>query len=108
VDHGELVFSDRLSSMHETSAQGRLLVTFKQPPSIEQLSQLHSVREVSLLENDRFYLDTDNIELTTDALTAAAADNHWQLRELMPEQQTLEHIFVKLVAGNPNKAAVHG
>ncbi|MDH5484523.1 MAG: ABC transporter ATP-binding protein [Gammaproteobacteria bacterium] len=107
MDHGLLVFSDTLSAMNETSTQGRLLVTFKQPPSIEQLGQLSAVQDVSSLENNRYYLDTDNIERTTDALTIAATENHWQLRELMPEQQTLEHIFVKLVAGQASAPDNH-
>ena len=107
INQGKLVFSDKLSSLNESSMQGRLLVTFKQPPTVEELNQLAAVSQVSSIEHNRFYLHTDNIELTTDALTTAATDRHWQLRELMPEKQTLEHIFVQLISGSSHQEANH-
>ncbi len=91
---GELIYHASIESLNqrrETSIRVALRKTIK----IEQLSSLQGVDHVDSLEDGRYriFFAPDS---KPDALVAAAVQQEWGLYELIPEQQSLEDLFIEL------------
>lgn len=91
---GELIYNASIESLnqgHEHSYR----VGFRQTPDLEQLLSLAGVDHAEKLDNGRyrvFFAPDSN----ADALVEAAAGESWGLFELIPEQQSLEDLFIEL------------
>jgi ABC-2 type transport system ATP-binding protein len=91
---GELIYNastKALSEGHEASYR----VALRKPVRLEELSALAGVDHAEALDDGRFrvVLATD---ATPDPLVAKAAQQEWGLYELVPEQQSLEELFIEL------------
>jgi len=91
---GELIYSastESLNQGHESSVR----LALRNDIPLEALSSVAGVDHVEALDSGHFRLflapDTN-----TDALVAAAAQQEWGLYELIPEQQSLEDLFIEL------------
>jgi ABC-2 type transport system ATP-binding protein len=91
---GELIYSastESLNQGHESSVK----LALRNNVPLEALSSVAGVDHVEALDAGRFRVffapDTN-----TDALVAAAAQQEWGLYELIPEQQSLEDLFIEL------------
>lgn len=94
IREGELIYSastESLNQGHENSV--RLALRNNVP--LEALTSVAGVDHVEALDAGRFrvfFAPNTN----TDALIAAAAQQEWGLYELIPEQQSLEDLFIEL------------
>ena len=91
---GELIYSastESLNQGHESSVK----LALRNNVPLEALSAVPGVDYVEALDAGHFrvFLAPDN---NTDALVAAAAQQQWGLYELIPEQQSLEDLFIEL------------
>jgi len=100
---GELIYSastESLSQGHESSVR----LALRKSVPLEALSCVAGVDHVEALDAGRFRVffapDTN-----ADALVAIAAQQEWGLYELIPEQQSLEDLFIELTH---NEEAVAG
>jgi ABC-2 type transport system ATP-binding protein len=100
---GELIYSastESLNQGHESSVR----LALRKSVSLEALSSVAGVDHVEALDAGRFRVffapDTN-----ADALVATAAQQEWGLYELIPEQQSLEDLFIELTH---NEEAVAG
>ena len=91
---GELIYSASTESLNQGHESSVKLALRKNVP-LEALSSVAGVDHVEALDAGRyrvfFALDTN-----TDALVAVAAQQEWGLYELIPEQQSLEDLFIEL------------
>jgi len=91
---GELIYSastESLNQGHESSVK----IALRNPVPPNELSCLTGVDHVETLEAGRyrvFFTANSN----PDALVAAAVQQEWGLYELIPEQQSLEDLFIEL------------
>jgi gliding motility-associated transport system ATP-binding protein len=97
INHGELIFSDTISSLSQQMQASSLLLTLNSPPSIERLQQLSGVVSVEVLSSTRFRLHYQPDNNPTPDLLAYAVSEHWQLTELAPEQHSLEDVFMNII-----------
>jgi ABC-2 type transport system ATP-binding protein len=91
---GELIYSastESLNQGHESSVR----LALRNDVPLEALSSVAGVDHVEALDSGHFrvFLAPDT---NTDALVAAAAQQQWGLYELIPEQQSLEDLFIEL------------
>jgi ABC-2 type transport system ATP-binding protein len=91
---GELIYSastESLNQGHESSAR----IALRKTVPLDELSSLVGIDHVETLDAGRFrvFFATDS---NPDALVAAAAQQEWGLYELIPEQQSLEDLFIEL------------
>ena len=91
---GELIYSastESLNQGHESSIK----IALRKNIPLEALSSVAGVDHVEALDAGHFrvFLAPDT---NTDALVAAAAQQEWGLYELIPEQQSLEDLFIEL------------
>jgi len=91
---GKLIYSastESLNQGHESSARIALRKTV--PP--DEISCLAGVDHVETLDTGRYRVFF-TVNAKPDALVAAAAQQEWGLYELIPEQQSLEDLFIEL------------
>ena len=100
---GELIYSASTESLNQGHESSVRLALRKTVP-LEALSSVAGVDHVEALDAGRFRVfftpDTN-----ADALVATAVQQEWGLYELIPEQQSLEDLFIELTH---NEEAVAG
>lgn len=97
IAHGQLLFNDSIDKLSQQMQASALLVEFEQPMSLAILQQLTGIDKVEPLSEHRFrvhYLPESN---PTQTLLKQSVKNNWQLRMLMPEQHSLEDVFMKII-----------
>ncbi|MGD2170742.1 MAG: ATP-binding cassette domain-containing protein [Gammaproteobacteria bacterium] len=91
---GELIYNAPIEALREGHEQITRIM-LRRPPDAAELAGLAGVEHAEMLDPGRFrvYLSADaNVE----ALVAAAVAGDWGLCELIPEQQSLEDLFIEL------------
>ena len=91
---GELIYNAPIASL-EHRGEKSLRIALRSPPTVAELEQFDSVDQVDDLGDGRFHLMLA-ADATTDALVAAAVEKGWGLDELVPQQQSLEDLFIEL------------
>ncbi len=91
---GELIYNASIESLkqgHEHS----FTVALRNPPELERLAAIDGVEHAEVLDNTRFRLFFAPGS-SPDALVSASVEHQWRLYELLPEQQSLEDLFIEL------------
>ena len=91
---GELIYSAPIASL-EHRAEKAVRIALRAAPDIAELEQIAGVDQVEQLGDGRFHLLFAG-DASPDALVAAAVEHGWGLEELVPEQQSLEDLFIEL------------
>ena len=94
IRNGELIYNASTESLkhgHEVSFR----VALRKPVALDQLQALDGVDHAESLADGRYRL-VFAADVTPDALVANAVYNGWGLYELIPEQQSLEDLFIEL------------
>jgi ABC-2 type transport system ATP-binding protein len=94
IREGELIYSASTESLNQGHESSVKLALRKNVP-LEALSSVAGVDHVEALDAGRFRVFFAP-DANTDALVAAAAQQEWGLYELIPEQQSLEDLFIEL------------
>lgn len=96
INQGQLVLNDTISGLLAQIQTTHLQIALHRPPDLEVLKQIEGVENVEAKQNNRFYIqyvaDNNPAELLVEKAVAA----NWGLYELIPEQRSLEQIFVAL------------
>ena len=99
---GEIIYSastKALNQGHESSFK----VALRKPVNLEELLSLAGVDHAEALDNGRFRVFFAP-DANPDALVEAAARQEWGLYELIPEQQSLEDLFIELTHSEESAA----
>jgi ABC-2 type transport system ATP-binding protein len=91
---GELIYNastEALEHGHEVSFR----VALRKPVALDQLQALDDVDHAEALADGRYRV-VFVADATPEALVASAVHNEWGLYELIPEQQSLEDLFIEL------------
>lgn len=97
INHGQLIFSDSIGALTEQMHASNLLVSFNQPPSLQQLQQIEGVINVEPCSGNQFRIHFTPEENPTQQLVEQSVAQAWQLSELTPEQHSLEDVFMNLI-----------
>ena len=96
LHRGRIVFNDRIETLRQFRGTPALLLGFRRPPAIEQISTLTGVRSVQPLPDGMLRVERNPGDDPTDALVEAAVAHGWGLTHLAPERASLEDVFVQL------------
>jgi gliding motility-associated transport system ATP-binding protein len=105
INQGQLLFSDTISNLSQQMQTSSLLLTLLAPPSVEQLSQFNGVLSVDTLTDTQFRMHYHPDNNPTALLLQQAVAQNWQLKQLTPEQHSLEDVFMKIIQ---NEQPDHG
>lgn len=94
IRSGKLIYNADIESLR-LGGDSRVTIALRQPPDASEIRDIPGIDHVEALDNGRFrlYLASD---ATTDALLETAVEHRWGLTELVPEQQSLEELFIEL------------
>ena len=91
---GELIYNAPIESL-TNGEDNTAVVALRSPPGLDELTALHGIDHAEALGDGKFriyFLPESN----PDALVQTAVDQQWGLFELIPEQQSLEDLFIEL------------
>ncbi|EGL53280.1 ATPase component ABC-type multidrug transport system [Methylophaga aminisulfidivorans MP] len=97
ISKGQLLFNDSLQKLTEQMQSTAIVVGFSQSIGQQSLTSLPGVIDVEKMDSHRYrvtYLPEQN---PTQALLKSAVENNWPLRSLIPEQHSLEDVFMKII-----------
>ena len=97
MSHGKLIFNDTIARLNQQRQASNLLCTLLSPPSLAELQTISGVIAVDLLTPTQFRLHYKPDINPTAELLNRAVTQQWQLIELMPEQHSLEDVFMNLI-----------
>jgi ABC-2 type transport system ATP-binding protein len=96
INHGELILSDTIDGLFTQMHNNHLKIGLRRPPEIEILQQIEGIEEVEVKDDNHFYIQYSNDNNLAERLVEKAVAANWGLYELIPEQRSLEQIFVDL------------
>lgn len=97
ISHGNLIFNDTIAALNQHRQASSLLCTLLSPPIQQELHEIAGVIAIDLLSPTQFRLHYQpEINPTTELLNRAVTQQ-WQLTELMPEQHSLEDVFMNII-----------
>lgn len=97
ISQGQLLFNDSIKQLSQQMQASTLLVEFDAGPSPDILSQIDGIAAVDIVSDRRFRLHCQPDQNPTQHLLSRAVTHDWQLTLLMPEQHTLEEVFMKII-----------
>jgi len=77
-----------------------LQIALHRPPEIQQLKQIQGVEAVEVRENNRFYIQHTATESPAEALVEKSVAGNWGIYELIPEDRSLEQVFMTLMGAD--------
>ncbi|MBF0470037.1 MAG: ABC transporter ATP-binding protein [Gammaproteobacteria bacterium] len=98
IDHGRQILSETVGDIASRLHRQSLLVTFTTPPSAEQLQAIPAVDKVETIAEGRFRLHHPRGESPATAIVERAVAQQWGLTALIPEEQSLESLFLRLTS----------
>ncbi|MEC9314830.1 MAG: ABC transporter ATP-binding protein [Pseudomonadota bacterium] len=97
ISQGQLLFNDTIDNLSLQMQAHTLLVEFEQPLAADFLRQVDGVTSVETLHLQCHRLHYRPDKNPTQALLSRAVSDNWQLTSLMPEQRSLEDVFMKII-----------
>ncbi len=95
IRRGELIYNASIEQLNRRGQGNHLTVAFRHPPQAEELEKLPGVDEVNAIDPSRFQVQSNDAELST-RLVEHSVHQGWGLFELIPDNTSLEEIFVEL------------
>ena len=104
INRGNLVLDENIQSLNSDNQQTSCQISLSRPPLPEELESLENVLAVDVLDRQRFRITYKLNTNTPENLVKASVDKDWGLYELLPEDSSLEQVFMRLTGGEPGAA----
>lgn len=97
ISKGQLLFNDSLQKLTEQMQSTAIVVGFSHSVDIGSLNAINGVNDVVKMDEQHFKLSYLPDHDPTQALLREAVEHNWPLTSLMPEQHSLEDVFMKII-----------
>ncbi|EEF79381.1 ABC transporter, ATP-binding protein [Methylophaga thiooxydans DMS010] len=104
ISHGQLMFNDSIDALSQKMQASSLLLAFEQPMLAEKMRHIPGIENIDTLSDYRFRVHYHPDTNPTQSLLQLAVNNAWQLSMLMPEQHSLEDVFMKIIQNEDTDA----
>ncbi len=94
IREGELIYNASIEALNRGN-ESSVSVALKRPPTTEVLQQIDHVSHVEQKDDERFHIFFDT-NSPAEVIVQQAVEHDWGLFELMPDQQSLEDLFIEL------------
>ncbi len=95
IDKGKLVFNGGIDVLKRQRVGNKLLLGFKQTPSLDALLAINGVTEAELVDDMVRVRFADN-QAPNELIVETSVKNGWGLYQIAPDQTSLEDVFVQL------------
>jgi ABC-2 type transport system ATP-binding protein len=100
INHGHLILNDTIEGLFAQIQNTHFQVGLRRPPDINELDQIQGVESVEAQDDNHFRIQHLAENNPAEALVEQAVAGNWGLYKLIPEQRTLEQVFVELMEGS--------
>jgi len=99
INQGKTVFADSLQKLTEQQAPSNVVVAFDKAVDVSLLEGLEGVAKVTDMGEARYHLSADEASTAIDPIRVSqlAMEQGWLIKELTPQNNTLEQIFMNLI-----------
>jgi ABC-2 type transport system ATP-binding protein len=97
INQGELILSDTITGLLTHIQTTHLQIGLRRPPDIQELLQISGVKAVESVDESRFRIRYAAENSPAEMLVTQSVAHNWGLYELIPEQRSLEQVFVDLM-----------
>jgi len=97
ISQGQLLFNDSIDKLSQKMHASSLLLEFEQPMLADTMQNIAGIAAIDTLNDYRFRVHYQPDANPTQTLLELAVSNAWQLKMLMPEQHSLEDVFMKII-----------
>jgi ABC-2 type transport system ATP-binding protein len=94
IQQGELIYHSSIEALNFSQVPS-VTIGLNQPPAIEQLKQIDRVTHVDVIDSHHFKLFFDS-KSPAQAIVQQSVQQQWELFELIPDQRSLEDLFIEL------------
>ena len=91
---GKLIYNAPIEALSQ-SRERSITIALKNPPDIDDLRQTSQVDAVEMLDSNHFRLFF-SAESPAESIVQQSVQQQWDLYELVPEQRSLEDLFIEL------------
>jgi len=95
IRRGELIYHATIDELSQRGRGNSLTVAFRQAPAEHRLLQLAGLQSLNALDQHRFQIQFEQDDFA-EQLVLQSVENNWGLFELIPDNTSLEQIFVEL------------
>ncbi len=95
IRQGELIYSAGIDELNQQGQHKRLTVAFHRPPELEDLQRALPDVRITRIDAQRFQIIFEQ-DAYAERLAPLSVEHDWGLFELIPDQSSLEEIFVEL------------
>lgn len=99
IRRGELIYNASIDELNERGKGNHLTVAFNRPPSEQALADLPGATAVHCIDPSRFQIQFDR-QGFAESLVKVSVQQDWSLFELVPDNTSLEEIFVELTTSD--------
>ncbi|MEK7990870.1 MAG: ATP-binding cassette domain-containing protein [Thiotrichaceae bacterium] len=96
IHQGQLLFSDTIEGLFAQIKGESLQIGLQRPPALTELKQIQGVEDIEQIDNNRLRIWHQPEHNPAENIVLKSVADNWGLFELIPEQQSLEQIFVNL------------
>ncbi len=100
INRGQLILNDTIDGLLNQMQSTHLQVGFHNPPDIKKIQKIQFVESVEIVKDNKIRIQHSIENSPVESLVEQSVTNSWGLYELIPEQRTLEQIFVDLTNAN--------
>lgn len=104
IRRGELIYSASIEELNQRGQGNNLTVAFSTPPDAQQLNDLHGVSFTREVDPHRFQIQFESPDFAQQ-LVQHSVEKNWGLFELIPQNTSLEEIFVELTTAETSPTA---
>lgn len=99
IHQGKLILDKPLGALGQNNQIHPIKIALRQAPSLEILGKIKGVISVKQTDNQHFQIYSKLGIKTINEITKLAVESHWELYEMISEQDMLETIFIQLTRG---------
>jgi ABC-2 type transport system ATP-binding protein len=96
INHGELVLNDTIEGLFAQIQTTSMSLAFRRPPQLSLLQQIVGIEKVISIDENHFKIQHLANNNPAEIIVERSVAGNWGLYELIPEQRSLEQIFVDL------------
>jgi ABC-2 type transport system ATP-binding protein len=99
INRGQLILNDTITGLFsQTTTHFR--VALHRPPEVQMLKDIPGIHHIEVQDEHHFRIEYETEENPAERLVEKAVAGNWGLYELIPEQRSLEQVFVDLTENN--------
>jgi ABC-2 type transport system ATP-binding protein len=99
IRRGEMIYNAPIEELNQRGQGSQLTVALRNPPALQDLEHITGASAAEAIDAQRFRIHGD--QQVAVQVARSSAEHGWDLYELVPDNSSLEDIFVELTTSEP-------